>query len=129
VICVGRYAFKRYLVAGPVGHTPSADYTFPEIGDRNIFYMSRRFIAVELTAKQPWDRTDRGSPEITSKQFDYLLLDGKHAAEFAGLKRLDDGSLFGSLLNIGGGNVFSSIREAITALAKETAAYEKSLIL
>jgi hypothetical protein len=43
------------------------------------------------------------------------------------LKRLDDGSLLGSLLDIGGGTVFSSIREAITALAKESAAYEKSL--
>jgi len=37
--------------------------------------------------------------------------------------------LLGSLLDIGGGTVFSSIREAITALAKECAAYEKSLRL
>jgi len=56
-----------------------------------------------------------------------LLLDGIHCAEFAGLKKLDDGSLFGSLLDIGDGTVFSSIREAITALAKEAEAYEKSL--
>lgn len=102
-------------------------YVFPDIGGRTITYLGRRFMAVELTAKEPWERTDGGSPEITSKQFDYLLLDGKHAAEFAGLKRLDDGSLLGSLLDIGGGTVFSSIREAITALAKESAAYEKSL--
>ena len=84
-------------------------------------------MAVELTAKEPWERTDGGSPNITSKQFDYLLLDGKHAAEFAGLKRLDDGPLLGSLLDIRGGTVFSSIREAITGLAKESAAYEKYL--
>ena len=84
-------------------------------------------MAVELTAEEPWERTDGGLPKITSKQFDYLLLDGKHAAEFAGLKRLDDGPLLGSLLDIRGGTVFSSIREAITGLAKESAAYEKYL--
>ena len=102
-------------------------YVFPDIGGRTITYLGKRFMAVELTAKEPWERTDVGSPKITSKQFDCLLLDGKHAAEFAGLKRLDDESLLGSLLVLGGGTVFSSIREAITALAKESAAYEKSL--
>jgi len=102
-------------------------YVFPDIGDRTTAYLGKRFMAVELTEHAPWERTDGGFPDITSTQFDYLLLDGKHAAEFAGLKRLDDGSLFGSLLDIGGGTVFSSIREAITALAKECAAYEKSL--
>ena len=126
-VCVGGYKFKRYLFAGPVDSVSALSYVFPDIGGRTITYLGRRFMAVELTAEEPWERTDGGSPKITSKQFDYLLLDGKHAAEFAGLKRLDDGSLLGSLLVRGGGTVFSSIREAITALAKESAAYEKSL--
>jgi hypothetical protein len=102
-------------------------YVFPDIGDRTTAYLGKRFMAVELTEYAPWERTDGSLSKITSKQFDYLLLDGKHAAEFAGLKRLDDGSLLGSLLDIGGGTVFSSIREAITGLAKESAAYERSL--
>jgi hypothetical protein len=102
-------------------------YVFPDIGDRTTAYLGRRFMAVELKAEEPWERSDGSLSKITSKQFDYLLLDGKHAAEFAGLKRLDDGSLLGSLLDIGVGTVFSSIREAITVLAKEAEAYEKSL--
>jgi hypothetical protein len=102
-------------------------YVFPDIGHRSIAYLGRRFMAVELKADEPWERTDGSLSNITSKQFDYLLLDGKHAAEFAGLKRLDGGSLLGSLLDIGGGTVFSSIREAVTVLAKEAEAYEKSL--
>lgn len=102
-------------------------YVFPDIGHRRIVYLGKRFMAIALEAEAPWERTDGGFPDITSARFDYLLLDGKHAAEFAGLKRMDDGSLLGSLLDIGGGTVFSSIREAITALAKESAAYEKSL--
>lgn len=102
-------------------------YVFPDIGHRSIAYLGKRFMAIELEEEAPWERTDGGFPAITSARFDYLLLDGKHVAEFAGLKRLDDGSLLGSLLDIGGGTVFSSIREAITALAKESAAYEKSL--
>jgi hypothetical protein len=102
-------------------------YVFPDIGDRTTAYLGRRFMAIELTAEEPWERTDGSLSKITSKQFDYLLLDGILCAEFAGLKKLDDGSLLGSLLDIGGGTVFSSIREAITVLAKEAEAYEKSL--
>jgi hypothetical protein len=126
-ICVGGHKFKRYLFAGPVDAAPSSGYVFPDIKGRSIAYLGRRFMAIELKAEAPWERTDGGFPDITSARFDYLLLDGKHAAEFAGLKRLNDGSLLGSLLDIGGGTVFSSIREAITALAKESAACEKSL--
>ena len=126
-VCVGGYKFKRYLFAGPVDSVPSLSYVFQDIEGRTVAYFGRRFMTVELTAEDPWERTDEGSPDITSARFDYLLPDGKHAAEFTGLKRLDDGSLLGSLLDIGGGTVFSSIREAITGLEKESAAYEKSL--
>jgi hypothetical protein len=116
--------FDNSCKSQPVKST--ARYVFPDIGDRTIAYLGRRFMATELTAQAPWDRTDDCSSEVTSKQFDYLLLDGIDCAEFAGLKKLDDGSLLGSLLDIGGGAVFSSIREAVTTLAKECATYVKS---
>ena len=126
-VCVGGHKFKRFLFVGPVDSGSSLSYVFPDIGGRSIAYLGRRFMAIELTAEEPWERTDGSLSKITSKQFDYLLLDGIHCAEFAGLKKLDDGSLLGSLLDIGDGTVFSSIREAITALAKVAEAYEKSL--
>jgi|GEM_PF-2044835 hypothetical protein len=81
--------FDNSCKSQPVKST--ARYVFPDIGDRTIAYLGRRFMATELTAQAPWDRTDDCSSEVTSKQFDHLLLDGIDCAEFAGLKKRTTG--------------------------------------
>jgi len=127
LVCVSSGRFDRVLMGGVVSVTPphllrsreKPIYVFPEIGDHEIAYLSRRYMLIKSTGTTAIE-LHQGSFEVVDlSACDYILLDGVGCCPVATLKRRADGVLVGTLIGWKLGKEFASIADAVRGMAKQ----------
>jgi len=136
LICISSGRYDRHLMAGIVSETPISkikikekiQYVFPDIGDHEIVYLGKRYMLINSKGHSPIELYQGSFDSIDLDSCNLILLDGKECCPIAIFQQISEKVFIGSLININYKNSFSSVREAVTGMAKLNRKYTHEIL-